>query len=333
MLVRGELGSGKTTLVRGASRALGVSEPVTSPTFSIGHRYAGDGVTVSHLDLYRLAGLEREDPALLADYLGPGGSRSWSGPRTARRAAGARIRVTLSHRGGDRRRIDVDDLADAADGSMRTSKADGQADGDRTGAAAMNVLGFDTATPADRGRAAPGGRRYHEARDDRPPARTPGTRRGCSSMAAELLAEAGVAWSAIDRVAVGVGPGTFTGLRVGVATARGIAQSLSAALVGVSSLAGAARAARRSRRSPLRGRAAGRARRDRRPPRRGVRGRYEAGDTGEPRELAAARALPPRELASVLADAQEAPAVRAVAGGRRRGAALSRGARGRRASR
>ena len=38
--MRGELGAGKTTLVRGAARALGVSEPVTSPTFSIGHRYA-----------------------------------------------------------------------------------------------------------------------------------------------------------------------------------------------------------------------------------------------------------------------------------------------------
>ncbi len=54
VLVRGELGSGKTTLVRGAARALGVCGPVTSPTFSIGHRYQGASVTVSHLDLYRL---------------------------------------------------------------------------------------------------------------------------------------------------------------------------------------------------------------------------------------------------------------------------------------
>ena len=56
VLVRGELGAGKTTLVRGAARALGVAGPVTSPTFSIGHRYQGANVTVSHLDLYRLPG-------------------------------------------------------------------------------------------------------------------------------------------------------------------------------------------------------------------------------------------------------------------------------------
>jgi tRNA threonylcarbamoyladenosine biosynthesis protein TsaE len=51
--VAGELGAGKTTFVRGACGALGVREPVTSPTYTIGHRYHGDGVEISHLDLYR----------------------------------------------------------------------------------------------------------------------------------------------------------------------------------------------------------------------------------------------------------------------------------------
>jgi tRNA threonylcarbamoyladenosine biosynthesis protein TsaE len=115
VLIRGELGSGKTTLVRGAARALGVHGPVTSPTFSIGHRYVGERVSVSHLDLYRLAGLEREDPDLLADYLGPGRIAFVEWPEdTHAELAGARIRVTLSHGGGDRRRIDVDELEDAA---------------------------------------------------------------------------------------------------------------------------------------------------------------------------------------------------------------------------
>ena len=120
VLVRGELGAGKTTFVRGAARALGVSDPVTSPTFSIGHRYAAPGVTISHLDLYRLAGLQREDPALLADYLGPGRIAFVEWPEdTHAELSDARIRVTLSHGGGDRRRIDVDVLSPAPDGWMR----------------------------------------------------------------------------------------------------------------------------------------------------------------------------------------------------------------------
>jgi tRNA threonylcarbamoyladenosine biosynthesis protein TsaE len=109
VLVRGELGSGKTTLVRGAARALGVTDPVTSPSFSIGHRYrAGRALTVSHLDLYRLAGLEQEDPALLADYLGAGRIAFVEWPLDGERElSSARLRVSLAHRGNDNRRIEV----------------------------------------------------------------------------------------------------------------------------------------------------------------------------------------------------------------------------------
>jgi tRNA threonylcarbamoyladenosine biosynthesis protein TsaE len=56
VLVSGDLGTGKTTFVRGACRALGVTGRVTSPTFTIGHRYRG-APDVSHLDLYRFRGL------------------------------------------------------------------------------------------------------------------------------------------------------------------------------------------------------------------------------------------------------------------------------------
>jgi tRNA threonylcarbamoyladenosine biosynthesis protein TsaE len=114
VLVHGELGSGKTTLVRGAARALGVNDPVTSPTFSIGHRYAGDGLTISHLDLYRLEDLEQEDPDLLADYLGPGRIAFVEWPQDAHvELAQARMRVSLTHCGGDRRRVELRELSAA----------------------------------------------------------------------------------------------------------------------------------------------------------------------------------------------------------------------------
>jgi tRNA threonylcarbamoyladenosine biosynthesis protein TsaE len=67
VLVSGELGAGKTTFVRGACRALGITGRVTSPTFTIGHRYHG-GVDVSHLDLYRFRGLSAAEWGDLEPY-------------------------------------------------------------------------------------------------------------------------------------------------------------------------------------------------------------------------------------------------------------------------
>ncbi|HEX8743865.1 MAG TPA: tRNA (adenosine(37)-N6)-threonylcarbamoyltransferase complex ATPase subunit type 1 TsaE [Thermoleophilaceae bacterium] len=115
VLVSGELGAGKTTFIRGACRALGVEEPVTSPTFTIGQVYAGRGrggaapLEIAHLDLYRLPSLAGEDPALLDDYLTPeriafvewpGAALDWI-PRIA-------ARVSIQHLGGDRRVLEVE---------------------------------------------------------------------------------------------------------------------------------------------------------------------------------------------------------------------------------
>jgi tRNA threonylcarbamoyladenosine biosynthesis protein TsaE len=66
--VSGELGSGKTTFVRGACAALGVRERVTSPTYTIGHRYHGESVAVSHLDLYRFSGVSAAEWGDLEPY-------------------------------------------------------------------------------------------------------------------------------------------------------------------------------------------------------------------------------------------------------------------------
>ncbi len=109
VLLSGDLGAGKTTLIRGACRALGVEGPVTSPTFTIGQRYEGGRVPVSHLDLYRLGSLDEEDPALLDDYLGPDTVAFVEWPRAGEGRLGRpALEVRLAHAGEERRRIEVD---------------------------------------------------------------------------------------------------------------------------------------------------------------------------------------------------------------------------------
>ena len=107
VLVGGELGAGKTTLIRGAARALGVVEPVTSPTFTIGQRYAGR-LPVSHVDLYRIDELGREEPGLLDDYLTPDAISFIEWPARAEPAIdNVALRIAIRHAGGDNRVIEV----------------------------------------------------------------------------------------------------------------------------------------------------------------------------------------------------------------------------------
>lgn len=111
VLVTGELGAGKTTLVRGACRELGVTVPVTSPTFTIGQQYRAP-VPVSHIDLFRVDGLAEEEPELLADYLGPDTIAfvEWPPTGSSELAGLGRIarRVRIEHAGGDRRRLVIE---------------------------------------------------------------------------------------------------------------------------------------------------------------------------------------------------------------------------------
>jgi tRNA threonylcarbamoyladenosine biosynthesis protein TsaE len=109
VVLAGEVGAGKTTLIRGACRALGIEQPVTSPTFTVGQRYVDGRLPVAHLDLYRLEDLEAEDPALLDDYLGSDGVAFVEWPELAVPRLGERriLAVRLEHLGGDRRRIEM----------------------------------------------------------------------------------------------------------------------------------------------------------------------------------------------------------------------------------
>ena len=98
----------------------------------------------------------------------------------------------------------------------------------------MRILAFDTATRATSVALCDG--RTYLARDDPPPGERPRHMTRLMPSIAELLEQAGCSWQEIERIAVGRGPGTFTGLRIGVSTARALARSLDCPLVGVSTL-------------------------------------------------------------------------------------------------
>ncbi len=165
----------------------------------------------------------------------------------------------------------------------------------------MIVLGFDTATRSTAVALCLGDGSTLQARDDPGTSEHPGHATRLLSMADELLGSAGIGWGAIDRIAVGLGPGTFTGLRVGVATARGLAQSLGVDLVGVSSLRALAESALRSELNgshhvvlavldARRGEAFAAA--------------YEMTDRGSAEELVPPRALAPEDLGGVVEQAE-----------------------------
>jgi tRNA threonylcarbamoyladenosine biosynthesis protein TsaE len=108
VLLAGELGAGKTTFVRGAANALGVTARVTSPTFAIGNVYDAEGFEVAHVDLYRLSQISIDDEAVIDDFLTPARIAfvEWPHLELAERPD-LRARVELSHAGGDQRTIEI----------------------------------------------------------------------------------------------------------------------------------------------------------------------------------------------------------------------------------
>jgi tRNA threonylcarbamoyladenosine biosynthesis protein TsaB len=154
----------------------------------------------------------------------------------------------------------------------------------------MIVLGLDTATPATVVGLRLADGRTLQARDDPQARQRPGHATRLLPLADGLLAEAHIDWPELERIAVGVGPGTFTGLRIGIATARGLARSLGVELVGVSSLRALASGAEEQ---PSRVLAAIDARRGE---------LFVAAYEGD-RELIAPQAVPPDGLAELLESA------------------------------
>lgn len=100
----------------------------------------------------------------------------------------------------------------------------------------MTILAFDTATSATTVALSGVGDVVFTARHDPQPGERPGHATQLLPLVARVMARAGIGWDQVDRIAVGVGPGTFTGLRIGIATARALARARSVPLVGVSTL-------------------------------------------------------------------------------------------------
>jgi tRNA threonylcarbamoyladenosine biosynthesis protein TsaB len=105
------------------------------------------------------------------------------------------------------------------------------------------VVGLDTATSATVAGVLADDGRVYEVRDDPPPGARPAHAARLLGAAEEALAAAGVGWDQVARLAVGIGPGSFTGLRIGIATARGLAQARHIPVTGVSTLEALARGA------------------------------------------------------------------------------------------
>jgi tRNA threonylcarbamoyladenosine biosynthesis protein TsaE len=110
-VLRGEVGTGKTTFVRAAASSLGVREAVTSPTYQFARGYEGSvggrGVWVNHLDLYRLEGLDVRDTLDLDEYLQPDSVTfvEWADP--ALDVLEEPSVVEISHRSLETRRVRI----------------------------------------------------------------------------------------------------------------------------------------------------------------------------------------------------------------------------------
>ena len=110
VLLRGDLGAGKTTLVKGIAEALdaAAAEDVTSPTFTLIHEYRGPSVTLYHIDLYRIDTQRELDTLALDDLLDPKNILliEW-GEKFDRFVRECQAEIAIEHLGGDHRRLTV----------------------------------------------------------------------------------------------------------------------------------------------------------------------------------------------------------------------------------
>jgi tRNA threonylcarbamoyladenosine biosynthesis protein TsaE len=111
IVLSGEMGAGKTAFTQGFATALGVTDPVTSPTFNLVHAYRGSEHEVHHVDLYRLERTGELDDLGLSELLDAGGVMLVEWGEVAGGALGDFLAVRLDHEPGsttDGRLITID---------------------------------------------------------------------------------------------------------------------------------------------------------------------------------------------------------------------------------
>jgi tRNA threonylcarbamoyladenosine biosynthesis protein TsaE len=106
--LEGELGAGKTSLIQAIGRAQGVTEPITSPTFTLVNEYHGREVTIYHVDLYRLDSTEEIVQAGIdACFYSDGICLVEWAEKAQSVLPPEHMYITLTHAGGDQRHIRV----------------------------------------------------------------------------------------------------------------------------------------------------------------------------------------------------------------------------------
>ena len=115
---RGDLGAGKTAFTRGLARGLGVSDPVTSPTYTIVNEYLGGRMPLFHFDMYRLHSADDLWDIGWEDYLERGGICAVEWSENVTEAMEDAITVTIEKLGEETRRITIEGGEDLADLSL-----------------------------------------------------------------------------------------------------------------------------------------------------------------------------------------------------------------------
>src|SRR5660398_271018 len=246
VLLEGHLGSGKTELVREVCRGLGVVGPVRSPSFTLANMYAGV-VRVNHLDLYRVPALEAADALVPEEFVGEDVITLVEWPEVAGEVLGRySYKVYLEHETLERAGFNLwpavrSRLSGGRPRVVNVSGRVGVNGSEEHGAG--SVLCLDTATDWCSVALLDTGTTGIEVKSESALEAGRSHARLLLPMIDRVLGAADIGPDGVAAIVVGCGPGTFTGVRMGVATGRAIALGLGVPIAGVSTLGALAAAA------------------------------------------------------------------------------------------